>query len=104
MEEYVLHLLLLSHSYVVPHLKRECEVRLENGLLNIENVIDVCQLALLCDAPRLSLFCLRMIYRNFKAVSVTDGWNAMKEAHPILEREILATVDEADAVSIPIYG
>ncbi|XP_021751426.1 BTB/POZ and TAZ domain-containing protein 4-like [Chenopodium quinoa] len=96
MEEYILHLLVLSHVYVVPHLKRECEVQLENGLLNIENSVDIFQLALLCDAPRLSLICHRMILDNFKAVSATDGWNAMKEAHPILEREILATVAEAD--------
>lgn len=96
MEEYILHLLVLSHVYVVPHLKRECEVQLENGLLNMENIIDVFQLALLCDAPRLSLICHRMILNNFKAVSATEGWNAMKEAHPFLEREIQATVVDAD--------
>lgn len=100
MKEYILHLLLLSHVYVVPHLKRECERQLENGLLNIENLIDVFQLALLCDAPRLSLICHRMILDNFKAVSATEGWNVMKEAHPMLEKEILRTVNEANAVSI----
>ncbi|KNA04602.1 hypothetical protein SOVF_198170 [Spinacia oleracea] len=103
MEEYILHLLVLSHVYVVPHLKRECEAKLENGLLNIDNIIDVFQLALLCDAPRLSLICHRMILDNFKAVSATEGWYAMKEAHPFLEIEILATVKEADRVSgIPL--
>lgn len=98
-----MHLLVLSHVYVVPHLKRECEAKLENGLLNIDNIIDVFQLALLCDAPRLSLICHRMILDNFKAVSATEGWYAMKEAHPFLEIEILATVKEADRVSgIPL--
>ena len=100
MKEYILHLLVLSHVYVVPYLKRECERQLENGLLNIENLIDVFQLALLCDAPRLSLICHRMILDNFKAVSATEGWNVMKEAHPMLEKEILRTVNEANAVSI----
>ncbi|KAL9241612.1 hypothetical protein vseg_015704 [Gypsophila vaccaria] len=97
MEEYVLHLLVLSHVYVVPHLKKECEKRLENGLLNVDNATDVFQLALLCDAPRLGLICHRMILGNFKAVSATEGWQAMKESHPILEQGILATVAEADA-------
>ncbi|KMT09833.1 hypothetical protein BVRB_6g128090 [Beta vulgaris subsp. vulgaris] len=96
MKEYILHLLVLSHVYVVPHLKRECEIQLENGLLNIENVIDVFQLALLCDAPRLSLICHRLILSNFKAVLASEGWTAMKESHPILERDILTTVVQAD--------
>uniref|UniRef100_A0A9I9CSD6 BTB domain-containing protein n=1 Tax=Cucumis melo TaxID=3656 RepID=A0A9I9CSD6_CUCME len=66
MEEFVLPLLMLSHVYVVPQLKRECERQLGRGLLTLENVVDVFQLALLCDAPRLSLLCHRMILKNFK--------------------------------------
>lgn len=89
MKEFVLQLLVLSHSFVVPHLKRECETQLENGMLNIENVVDVFQLALLCDAPRLSFICHSMISGNFKAVSATDGWRVMKEAHPFLEMGVL---------------
>lgn len=50
-KEFVLHLLVLSHVYVVPHLKHECEQKLELGLLTIDNVVDVFQIALLCDAP-----------------------------------------------------
>lgn len=103
MKEYILHLLVLSHVYVVPHLKRECEIQLENGLLNIENVIDVFQLALLCDAPRLSLICHRLILSNFKAVLASEGWTAMKESHPILERDILTTVVQADTVSTSFF-
>lgn len=96
MQEFVLHLLLLSHAFVVPHLKRECEAQLENGMLNIENVVDVFQLSLLCDAPRLSFICHRVILGNFKAVSATEGWRVMKEAHPMLEQGILHTMDEAE--------
>ncbi|XP_071730972.1 BTB/POZ and TAZ domain-containing protein 4-like [Rutidosis leptorrhynchoides] len=97
MEEHVLSLLVLSHSYVVPRLKHECEDQLERKYLNVDNVIDVFQLALLCDAPRLSIICHRLILKNFKATSLSDGWKAMKESHPILEKELLETfADEAN--------
>lgn len=89
MEEFVSQLLVLSHVFVVPHLKRECEQQLEYGLLNTENVVDIFQLALLCDAPRLSLICHRMIQKNFKTVSSTEGWKVMKHSHPVLERQLL---------------
>ncbi|KAI3500343.1 hypothetical protein L1887_36163 [Cichorium endivia] len=92
MEEHVLSLLVLSHSFIVPRLKRECEHQLEHKFLNVDNVVDVFQLALLCDAPRLSIVCHRLILKNLKAVSLSDGWKAMKDSHPILEKELLATV------------
>ncbi|KAL6961360.1 BTB/POZ and TAZ domain-containing protein 4, partial [Sarracenia purpurea var. burkii] len=94
LERYIFHLLVLSHSYVVPHLKRVCERWLEQGLLTIENVIDTFQLALLCDAPRLSLICHRFILKNFKAISATEGWRIMKYSHPVLEKEIAESIDE----------
>nr|XP_043615416.1 BTB/POZ and TAZ domain-containing protein 4-like isoform X2 [Erigeron canadensis] len=97
MGQHVLSLLVLSHSYVVPRLKRECEDQLEHKYLNVDNAIDVFQLALLCDAPRLSIICHRLILNNLKAVSLSDGWKAMKESHPILEKELLSTVaDESN--------
>ncbi|KAK1433140.1 hypothetical protein QVD17_10046 [Tagetes erecta] len=97
MEEHILSLLVLSHSYVVPRLKRECEVELERKYLNVDNAIDVFQLALLCDAPRLGIICHRLILNNFKAASLSDGWKVMKESHPVLERELVETVaDEAN--------
>ncbi|XP_040988222.1 BTB/POZ and TAZ domain-containing protein 4 isoform X2 [Juglans microcarpa x Juglans regia] len=92
MEEFVLHLLVLSHTFVVPQLKQECVRELEQGLLTIENVVDIFQLALLCDAPRLSFICHRMILRNFTAVSATEGWEAMKQSHPMLEKELLGSL------------
>lgn len=91
-------LLVLSHAFVIPHLKRVCVQHLEHGL-NTDNVIDVFQFALLCDAPRLSLICHRMILNNLKAVAETEGWKAMKTSHPILEKEILESVTEACTVS-----
>ncbi|CAI9111282.1 OLC1v1011470C1 [Oldenlandia corymbosa var. corymbosa] len=90
--EHALHLLVLSHSYVIPHLKQLCEWWIEQRLLNTESAIDIFQLAMLCDAPRLSFISHRFILRNFKPVSVTDGWKAMKESHPVLENEILHSI------------
>ncbi|KAL1107234.1 hypothetical protein V6Z11_D03G029800 [Gossypium hirsutum] len=49
-------------------------------------------LSLLCDAPRLVLLTHRMILRNIKAVSATEGWIAMKRSHPALEKEILESM------------
>ncbi|CAH2076203.1 unnamed protein product [Thlaspi arvense] len=92
MEDFAFHLLVLSHVYVVPHLKRLCESQFENALLNKENVIDVFQLALLCDAPRLSLICHRMILKSFEEVSTSQGWEAMKQSHPSLQKELLRSV------------
>lgn len=100
MEDYVLHLLVLSHVFVVPLLKRECELQLEHGLLTNENVVDIFQLALLCDAPRLSLICHRMILRNFMTVSISEGWKVMKRSHPVLEKELLESMIDEDNVSI----
>ncbi|KAJ4870127.1 BTB/POZ and TAZ domain-containing protein 5 [Raphanus sativus] len=92
MEDFAMHLFVLSHVYVVPHLKRVCESHFENTLLDKENVIDVFQLALLCDAPRLGLLCHRMILKSFEEVSTSQGWIAMKQSHPSLHKELLRSV------------
>lgn len=87
--EHILPLLVLSHAYVVPQLKQICEKQLENGFLTTENAVDIFQLALLCDAPRLTLISHRFIIKNLKAIAATEGWQVMKESHPILENELL---------------
>ncbi|KAK6130596.1 hypothetical protein DH2020_035688 [Rehmannia glutinosa] len=97
MKKFVLHLLVLSHSYAVPSLKRVCEHVLEQGWLTKENVIDVVQLARSCDAPRLALVCLRMVVRDFKSISGTEAWKVMRRANPSLEQELLESVVEADS-------
>ncbi|KAA8532157.1 hypothetical protein F0562_006701 [Nyssa sinensis] len=97
MKKFVLHLLVLSHSYSIPSLKRICVHLLEHGWLTLENVIDVLQLARNCDAPRLSLICVCMVVRDFKTISATEGWKAMKRANPALEQELLESVVEADS-------
>lgn len=96
MQEFVMHLLVLSHAFVIPHLKRMCERKLEKGMVTIENVVDIFQLALLCDAARLGLICHRLILRNFRAVSATEGWEVMKKSHPILEKLLLESLMESD--------
>ncbi|XP_009759977.1 BTB/POZ and TAZ domain-containing protein 4 [Nicotiana tabacum] len=95
MKEHGLSLLVLSHAYAVPHLKRECELQLEQRLTT-ENVVDIFQLALLCDASRLSLLCHRFMLKHLKPVSATEGWNAMKQSHPVLEKQILRSVIDED--------
>lgn len=99
MKKYALHLLVLSHSFSVPSLKRVCTNTLERTWLNAENVIDILQLARLCDAPRLSLICGRVIVKDFKTVSVSEGWKVMKRVNASLEQELLELTVEADSVS-----
>ncbi|KNA08997.1 hypothetical protein SOVF_157730 isoform A [Spinacia oleracea] len=97
LKNHVLHLLVLSHSFVVPLLKRICMKYLENCWVNTENVIDVLQLACKCDAPRLTLICIRMVVKHFKTVASTEGWKVMRRVNPALEQELLESVVEADS-------
>ncbi|CAK7322781.1 unnamed protein product [Dovyalis caffra] len=97
MKTFVLHLLVLSHSYSVPSLKRVCIDLLEQELLTKENVIDVLQLARRCDAPRLSFICVRMVVKDLKSVSSTEGWKVMRRCNPALEQELVESVVEADS-------
>ncbi|KAF2325564.1 hypothetical protein GH714_030419 [Hevea brasiliensis] len=97
MKKFILHLLVLSHSYSVPSLKRICIHFLEQGWLAKENVVDVLQLARICDSPRLSFICVRMVVKDFKSVSSTEGWKVMKRTNPALEQELVESVIEADS-------
>ncbi|KAJ0033970.1 hypothetical protein Pint_26264 [Pistacia integerrima] len=97
LKKFVLPLLVLSHCYLVPQLKRVCVYILEHGWLTKENVIDVLQLARSCDAPRLSFICVRMVVQDFKSVSSTEGWKVMKRANPALEQELVESMVEEDS-------
>ncbi|KAI4368281.1 hypothetical protein MLD38_016856 [Melastoma candidum] len=97
MEKYVLHLLVLSHVYSIPALKRVCTSYLEYFWLTKENVIDILQLAKYCDAPRLAFVCIRMVLKDFKSISTTEGWKVMRRVHPAIEQELLEAVVEADS-------
>ncbi|KAJ1286605.1 hypothetical protein BS78_03G365100 [Paspalum vaginatum] len=96
MKKHVLHLLVLSHVFSVPSLKTVCIDQLESDFLAPDNVVDMLQLAGLCDAPRLSLICTRMIIGDFKTISLTDGWKVMRRVNPSLEQELIESVVEAD--------
>ncbi|XP_010942809.3 BTB/POZ and TAZ domain-containing protein 4-like [Elaeis guineensis] len=96
MNQFAMHLLVLSHVFAIPALKNVWVQQLERGLLTIENVVDVFQLARLFDAPRLGLICHRMIVRNFKVVSASEGWKVMKQSNPRLEKELLESAIDAD--------
>lgn len=99
MRKHVLHLLVLSHVFSVPHLKTVCTDELARSFLAPDNVVDVLQLARLCDAPRLSLLCTRMIVGDFRNVSLTDGWKVMRRTNPSLEQELLEVLVEADTTA-----
>ncbi|KAI3722688.1 hypothetical protein L2E82_33730 [Cichorium intybus] len=96
MEKHVLSLLVLSHAFAVPQLKRECEHHIEQGFLNVDNVIDVFQLSTLCDAPRLSIICHRFVLKTFKVASTSPGWKAMKSSNPHLEKKLLESMRNED--------
>ena len=105
LEKYGMHLLALSHVYLVPQLKQRCTKDLAQRL-TIENVVDVLQLARLCDAPDLSLKCMKLVSKHFKAVEATEGWRFMQDHDPWLELDILQFIDETESVIIttmPFY-
>ncbi|KAI3737386.1 hypothetical protein L2E82_27387 [Cichorium intybus] len=93
MEKFGIHLLALSHVYLIPQLKTRCTKALI-GRLAIENVVDSLQLARLCDAPDLYLKCMKLISNSFKAVEETEGWKFLQDNDPYLELEILKFIDE----------
>ncbi|XP_057514175.1 BTB/POZ and TAZ domain-containing protein 1-like [Actinidia eriantha] len=95
MDKYGIHLLALSHVFLVPHLKqRSAKALIER--LTIDNVVDVLQLARLCDTPDLYLKCMKMISNNFKAVEYTEGWKFLQNHDPWLELKILEFIDETE--------
>ncbi|KAK7347095.1 hypothetical protein VNO80_21622 [Phaseolus coccineus] len=93
MDKYGMHLLALSHVYLVPQLKQRCIKGLTQRLTT-ENVVDVLQLARLCDAPDLHLRCMKLLTYNFKAVEATEGWKFLVKHDPWLELDILSFIDE----------
>ncbi|KAJ9163835.1 hypothetical protein P3X46_023463 [Hevea brasiliensis] len=96
LEKFGIHLLALSHVYLVPRLKQRC-AKAVGQQLTIENVVDVLQLAKLCDAPDLYLKCMKLISSHFKALEKTEGWKFMQNHDPYLELEILQFIDEAES-------
>lgn len=99
MDQFVISLLVLSHCFLIHTLKQECVKKMEKGFLTTENVIDVLQLARLCDAPRLCLLCHRFIAKSFDAVSASEGWKVMKKGNPELAKEIVKSIRHAELVS-----
>ncbi|KAL3512645.1 hypothetical protein ACH5RR_025362 [Cinchona calisaya] len=95
MEKYGIHLLALSHVYLVPQLKQRCIKGLAERV-TVENVVDVLQLARLCDAPDLYLRCVKLLSSNLKAVEQTEGWKFLQNHDPWLELDILQFMDEAE--------
>lgn len=97
LKKYAIHLLALSHVYLVPQLKQRCTRALAEQL-TIENVVDVLQLARLCDAPNLHLKCMNKLSKNFRSLEKTEGWKFLQDHDPFLELEILQFIDEFELV------
>ncbi|KAL0865451.1 hypothetical protein Bca101_044569 [Brassica carinata] len=93
MKKCVIPLILLSHLYSVPSLKRVCVEVLDNGYINKENVVDVLQLGRTCDATRICFLCITMVIKDFESISQTDGWKEMIRYDPLLEQELEAVVE-----------
>ncbi|CAN8251813.1 unnamed protein product [Cochlearia groenlandica] len=96
MGRYGIHLLALSHVYMVTHLKTRC-TRGVGETVTAENVVDILQLARLCDAPDLCVKCMRFIHSKFKTVEKTEGWLFLQEHDPFLELDILQFIDETES-------
>ncbi|KAK9108332.1 hypothetical protein Syun_024343 [Stephania yunnanensis] len=96
MERYGIHLLVLSHVYCVHSLKQRCTRELAQRLV-VENVVDVVQLAKLCDAPHLYLKCMKLMSNDFKSVEKTEGWKFLQKHDAWLELEILQFLDETES-------
>lgn len=96
MKKFVLQLLVLSHYYSVPSLKRVCVEVLDQGWINKENVIDVLQLARDCDAERIGFLCVSMVIKDFKSISSTEGWKVMSHTNARLEQELVEIAVEAE--------
>ncbi|KAI4336257.1 hypothetical protein L6164_014803 [Bauhinia variegata] len=94
-EKYGMHLLALSHVYFVPQLKQKCIKGLAERL-TVENVVDVLQLARLCDAPDLYIKCMKLLTNHFKSVEKREGWKFLQRHDPWLELDILNFMDEDD--------
>lgn len=101
MERYGIHLLALSHVYMVTQLKQRCSKGVVQRLTT-ENVVDVLQLARLCDAPDVCLRSMRLIHSQFKTVEQTEGWKFIQEHDPFLELDILQFIDDAESVNLLI--
>ncbi|KAJ8752020.1 hypothetical protein K2173_001046 [Erythroxylum novogranatense] len=96
LEKFGIHLLALSHVFVIPQLKHRC-VKYIGQQLTIEKVVDVLKLASLCDAPDLYVKCMKLISSSFESVQKTQGWKFLQEHDPQFELEILQLIDESES-------
>lgn len=94
-EKYAVHMLVLAHAHQVPWLKRWCQGVI-GARLTPDTVVDVLQLAKLCDAPQLYLRCTRLLAKEFKAVEKTEAWRFLQENDPWQELDVLQHLHEAD--------
>ncbi|THG19117.1 hypothetical protein TEA_025880 [Camellia sinensis var. sinensis] len=95
LDKFGIHLLAVSHVFLVPQLKQRCTKALAERL-TIDNVVDVLQLARLCDAPDLYLRCMKLASNDVRSVEKTEGWKFLQDHDPWLELQILQFIDETE--------
>ncbi|VAH83208.1 unnamed protein product [Triticum turgidum subsp. durum] len=96
-EKYAEQLLVLAHAYRVPWLKLWCQEAI-GSRLTPGTVVDVLQLADLCDAPQLHLRCMRLLAKEFRAVERTEAWRFLRDNDPWQELDVLRQLHDADMV------
>ena len=83
---------------MVPQLKAMCTKDIAQRL-TIESVVDVLQLARLCNASDLYLKCMKFVADHFKFVEKTEGWRFIQDHDPWLELDILQFIEETESVN-----
>ncbi|GAB2289436.1 BTB/POZ and TAZ domain-containing protein 1 [Dionaea muscipula] len=71
-------------------------MKIKTVFQSFKNVVDVLQLARLCNAPDLHVKCMKLVADQFKAVEKTEAWKFLQKYDPWLELEILQFMDEAE--------
>ena len=79
-----------ADEFDIPALRQKCETHLRANL-NVANVVDNLQLAMLHKSLRLKEDCFHFIAKNFAEVKATQAWSDLKKefyAKPVLEEII----------------
>jgi len=83
-DEQALPLLALADEYVVPRLKKKCEIFLINSL-KIDNVLDIYAFANLYNAESLKVACNQFFIDNFCAISQIPNFKNKVNKEQLLE-------------------
>ncbi|KAK9104378.1 hypothetical protein Scep_021222 [Stephania cephalantha] len=66
----------------------------------VESVVDILQLARLCNVSDLYLKCMNLVLREEKVVQGTEGWKFLQDNDPYFELEILQFLEETESAKL----